>query len=62
MKKSFSEYLTYLKLSESEKLLISTDMSVTEIAQTCGFSTTSYYIAVFKKITGETPSKIKLKN
>ena len=59
-KKSFSEYLTYLKLSEAEKLLITTDLSMTEIAHTCGFSTSSYFIQQFKKQKKMSPRQFRI--
>lgn len=56
---SFSEYVNNIRVSESKRLLIGTDKSITEIAMDTGFSTTSYYISVFKKITGETPYRFR---
>ncbi len=52
---SFKEYLANVRLSEAEKLLITTDMSVTETALACGFGTCSYFIETFKKSRGMTP-------
>lgn len=59
MKKSFSEYLTYVRISEAEKLLITTDMNITEIAMQVGFSTTSYFIQQFKNIKSVSPKQFK---
>lgn len=56
---SFSEYVNSIRINESKRLLISSDQTITQIAMNTGFSTTSYYISVFKKITGETPYKFK---
>ena len=47
-KHSFSEYLNYVRISEAEKLLLSTDLSMTEIAIQTDFSTPSYFIQQFK--------------
>ena len=47
-KHSFSEYLNYIRITEAEKLLASTDLSMTEIAMQTGFSTSSYFIQQFK--------------
>ncbi len=47
-KHSFSEYLNYIRITEAEKLLVSTDLSMTEIAMRTGFSTSSYFIQQFK--------------
>jgi len=56
---SFSEYVNSIRISESKRLIISTDLSITQIAMNTGFSTTSYYISVFKKLTGITPNAFK---
>lgn len=47
-KHSFSEYINYVRITEAEKLLASTDMNMTEIAMRTGFSTSSYFIQQFK--------------
>lgn len=56
---NFSEYVNSIRINESKRLLISTDQSITQIAMNTGFSTTSYYISVFKKLTGKTPYSFK---
>jgi len=52
---SFSEYVNSIRVSESKRLLMSTEQSITQVAMNTGFSTTSYYISVFKRLTGKTP-------
>ena len=59
MKKSFSEYLTYVRISEAEKLLITSDLNITEIAMQVGFSTTSYFIQQFKNIKLISPKQFR---
>ena len=59
MGKSFSEYITFLRLSKAEKLLLSTNKSITDIATEVGFSTASYFISKFKKYKGVTPRQFK---
>ena len=59
MGQSFSAYLTSLKLREAERLLISTDASITEIASALGFSTTSHFIARFKEAKHVTPAQFR---
>lgn len=61
MGKSFSEYITFLRLREAERLLLSTDKSITEIALSSGFSTSSYFISIFKKNKGITPKQFRAK-
>lgn len=59
MGKSYSEYINLLRLQEAEKLLLSTNKSITEIAYTCGFSTASYFISKFKKHKNITPKQFR---
>lgn len=61
MKKSFTEYVTYIKICEAQKLLITTKASITDISLDTGFSTTSYFIDCFKKQTQLTPKQFRIK-
>ncbi len=56
---SFSEYVKLLRLREAEKMLISTDKSVTDIALTAGFSSASHFISQFKKYKQITPMQFR---
>ncbi len=55
MKTPFSTYVAKVRLKEAERLLLLTDKSVTDIAQTVGFSTVSYFISLFRRENGITP-------
>jgi AraC-like DNA-binding protein len=57
--KTFSEYVSSLRLGAAEKLLISGDESITEIALACGFSTSSYFILQFRNRRGITPREFR---
>ena len=57
--KSFKKYLNDTKIYQAEKLLLSTKKTITEISQETGFSTTSHFIAQFKKKNGTSPAKFK---
>ncbi len=59
MNMNFSDYVNLVKVNKSLKLLASTDLSITEIAATLGFSTTSYYIQVFKKFKNLSPGALR---
>ena len=59
LKISFSEYVNMIKLKEAEKLLLTTDKSVTEISLASGFSSTAYFISLFKAKHGLTPLKYR---
>jgi AraC-like DNA-binding protein len=56
---SFNAYVTALKMREAERLLISTEASITEIASSLGFSTTSHFIARFKEAKHVTPAQFR---
>lgn len=58
----FNEYLNIIRVTASEKLLISSNKPITKIAMECGFNDSNYYAAVFKKIKGITPKKYSLEN
>ena len=59
MKMSFSDYVNLVRVNHSMQLLASTDVSITEIALECGFSTTSYYIQIFKKHKSISPNRFR---
>lgn len=61
MKKSFTSYINDLKIDFARNLLITTNHSVTDIAQEAGFSTSSHFIASFKKKTGLSPLSYRKK-
>ena len=53
--KSFKEYLNEVRINNAERLLMTTDLSVTEIALECGYNNISYFIMVYKTLKGKTP-------
>ncbi|MEA4854288.1 MAG: PocR ligand-binding domain-containing protein [Christensenella sp.] len=53
---TFSNYVNQQKIEYAKKLLISTDMSVQEIALKFGYNDCSYFIKVFKKNVGVSPA------
>ncbi len=57
--KSFKEYLNETRINHAQKILLSTDKTVTETASLCGFDNVSYFISVYKKHKGETPYATK---
>ena len=50
------EYIRKLRVNHALELLSSTDLSVADIAQACGFSDSAHMIKVFKEDTGLTPT------
>lgn len=56
---TFCTYLNRVRLKAAEKLLVSGEMSMTEIAERVGFSTVSHFIAAFRKEYRVTPGKYR---
>lgn len=52
---SYKELLGFIRVEESEKLLLGTDMSISSISDSIGFSATRYYVEHFKKWFGLEP-------
>lgn len=52
-------YLRTLRIESAKNMLESGNLSVTEIAEQCGFSGTSYFIQVFHKALGESPNQYR---
>jgi AraC-like DNA-binding protein len=59
MQKSVSEIIETRKLIEAKNLLSSTDKTVSEIGYELGFNEKSYFTAVFRKKTGQTPTEFR---
>ena len=56
------EYVNRVKIAEACKLLLKTQMKVTEISASLGFQETKYFDALFKKNIGKTPTKYRKEN
>lgn len=57
----FRTMLGYLRASASEKYLLNTDMTITEISSRCGFSDPKYYYAAFRRWYLCTPRQFREK-
>lgn len=55
------QYVIRKKIQFAQTLLLSTEMSINEIAQSVGIDDTSYFIRFFKKNIGFTPQEYRLK-
>ncbi|MDC7222088.1 MAG: AraC family transcriptional regulator [Spirochaetales bacterium] len=53
------EYLADLRLKEAHKMLSETEKTITEVAESCGFSDSNYFAQVFKKRFGMSPREYK---
>ena len=52
---SLWEYVTRLRVSHAQRLLLTTDWTVERIAQECGFGSSGRFHAAFRRIVGRTP-------
>lgn len=59
LKIKFNDYVNTLRISHATKLLLETDMNMTDIISDSGFSTARTFNRVFLKMMGETPSQYR---
>lgn len=52
-------YLLQLRIAHSKQLLCDTDYSVTQVAESSGFSSQNYFTQAFKKLVGVSPRKYR---
>lgn len=55
----FRTYLTQVRIEKSKSLLLSSNASIADICEQCGFEDQSYHCKVFKKLVGVTPDKFR---
>lgn len=55
----FQKSLSYIRANESERLLLTTDMNIMDISETCGFSDPKYYYSAFKEWYKCTPGQFR---
>ncbi len=58
-RKSPVEYLNTYRIEKAARKLITSDISVTDVAFACGFNDLSYFIKTFKAYKGVTPAKFR---
>lgn len=56
---TFNQYVNLLRIQKSQTLLTTTPLSITEIANRCGFHSLRAYNRKFTEITGSTPSAFR---
>lgn len=56
---TITEYKTSIKIACAKKLLISSDKSILEISQECGFGSSSYFSKVFMQSENVSPSEYR---
>jgi len=58
-RKTFTQYVNQLRISEAQKLLKESDKNVSEIAFSIGYENLSHFNRNFKVITGKTPIEFR---
>lgn len=56
------DYVNYYRIEQAAQMLLSTDLSVTDIGMECGFNDSSYFVKVFRKYRGLTPNQYRKAN
>ena len=54
---TFKNYLNRTRISKAEQLLFRNGGSISEAATACGYNSISYFISVYRSVTGKTPYK-----
>lgn len=54
----FRKYLNVTRIHKAEQMLFNGTDSITEIALKCGYNSISYFISVYRSITGKTPYQV----
>ena len=55
---TFTDFVNQYRITQAKTLLLQ-DKTVSEVCYEVGFESLSYFNKLFKKITGENPSKFK---
>lgn len=55
------DYISMCRIKHAKHLLFNTDLTITEIAESCGYANAYYFSNAFKKSEGISPSKFRQK-
>lgn len=58
----FHQYISLLRVNKAKELLLTSDKSINEICDECGFASQQTFYRTFKKITGVTTSEFRKAN
>ena len=56
---NFLQYLNGYRINKAIELLKNTNLNISEVAESCGFPTPSYFTKIFKRFTSFTPSQFR---
>ena len=59
---SFMQYVLHLRMSKAKDMLVTTDISITDIALSCGYPSVNLFIRNFKELYNITPLQYRKKN
>jgi transcriptional regulator GlxA family with amidase domain len=59
MGESLSSYLNRIRVEKASRMLTETDLSLSEIAGSCGFEDQSWFSKIFKNFIGVSPGKYR---
>lgn len=54
---TFTHYITELRINDAKLLLTSSNTSILDISIKVGYNDYFYFLRIFKKVTGKTPSQ-----
>jgi len=57
--KTFTQYLNEIRITNSQKLLINSNMKINDICRQCGYNNLTYFNRVFKDMNNTTPRKFR---
>lgn len=55
------QYLMNMRINIAKEQLLNTDQTISQISNSCGFSSPAYFTAQLKKTTGKTPKQLRSK-
>ncbi|WP_228928476.1 helix-turn-helix domain-containing protein [Leuconostoc pseudomesenteroides] len=56
---TITQFIRQTKVETAKELLIASNLSLLEIAELLSFSTATYFVKTFKKVTGVTPNHFR---
>ena len=59
--RTVTEYIRHIRLESARDLLKTTDLNISQIVYTIGFSSRSYFSKIFREKYGITPNEFKKK-
>ncbi len=60
--KTFSDYLTEIRINRARQMLLDTDLQVSAIAAECGIPDNNYFSRLFRHLEGMTPREFRMKH